>query len=323
MRRTHSFILAVLLTGIAVGLLVAPRQSRADDLPSPLAPGTFTLTIKSGGYDRLAHVHIPTGYKTGTKPVLVLALHGAGGEGTGMLTHDGWAAKSDKEGFLVVAPDGLPARPTAEANFLTNPHLWNSGQLRAGSPRAAIDDVAFIRALLDALKERVPYDEAHVFCAGHSNGGGMAFRLGAELPERLTAIGSVAGLMSVKNPQPKRPLPTLFIVGTKDLLVPLAGGEVKLPWGTKQNPPIAETLAAWAKALGCEPEPKTLSDVGGLKTLEYPSKSGGPTLTAIYIDGQGHNWPGGTQTLPESMVGPVTTKLNATDALWDFFKRQK
>jgi hypothetical protein len=63
-----------------------------------------------------------------------------------------------------VAPDGLPARADREANFRTNPQLWNSGQLRPNSPRAAVDDVAFTRDLLDLLKEKVPYDEDRVFC---------------------------------------------------------------------------------------------------------------------------------------------------------------
>ena len=118
------------------------------------------------------------GYKAGTKPPLVLMLHGAGGDGSGTLDKDGWAAKADKEGFIAVAPDGLPARPGGRPNFLTNPPLWHSGQLRPDSPRAAIDDVAFIRQLLDDLQTKLPFDESRVFCAGHSNGGdAQAFRL--------------------------------------------------------------------------------------------------------------------------------------------------
>ena len=130
----------------------------------------------------------------------------------------------------------------------------------------------------------------------------------------------MAGRLDLKDPKPKKPLPTLYILGTKDPLMPLAGGEVKLPWGHHQNPPVAEMLAVWAKALDCQPEPKTTSDNRGVKKLEYPSKTGGPTLTVLYIEGHGHHWPGGERTLPESMVGPITAKLDATDTLWEFFK---
>lgn len=293
----------------------------APELPSPPRPGRFTLTLKSGEFDRLAHVQIPTGYKPDAKPPLVLMLHGAGGNGSDALVQDGWAAKADKEGFVVVAPDGLPALPRLPANFRGNPPLWNSGQLRSGSPRAAIDDVAYIRQLLDALKEKAPYDESRVFCTGHSNGGGMTFRLAAELSERFAAIGTVAGMMALEDPKPRKPLPTLYILGAKDPLMPLEGGEVKLPWGSRTNPPVAEPLAKWAKAIGCETEPKTISDKDAVKKVEYPSKTNGPKLTAVYLDGHGHQWPGGERTLlPESLIGPMTSKLNATDALWNFFK---
>jgi polyhydroxybutyrate depolymerase len=305
-----------------LGIGTAPflQRSLADELPNPPVPGTFTLVVQSGGFDRANHVHVPSGYQANSKPPLVLALHGAGGNGAGMLDHDGWSAKSDQEGFIVVAPDGLPAKPNEESNFFTNPNVWNAGQLRRGSQRTAIDDVAFVRKLLDTLKDKVPYDDRRVFCVGHSNGGGMTFSLAAAMSDRFAAIAVVAGSMAVANPRPARPMPTLFIIGTKDPLMPLDGGEVKLPWGSRKNPPVAEPLATWAKALGCAAEPQQVSDAKGLKKVVYPSPSGGPTLTVIYIDGQGHNWPGGKATLPKSMVGPTTDKLDATAAIWDFFK---
>ena len=225
-------------------------------------------------------------------------------------------------GLLLVVPSGaqtgteLPNPPEPGTYTLT----IKSGQLRAISPRAAIDDVAFIRQLLDELKTKVPYADSRVFCTGHSNGGGMTFRLATELSERFTAIGTVAGMMALENPKPKKPLPTLYILGTKDPLMPLNGGEVTLPWGSRKNPPVAEPLARWAEAIGCEKEPKTLSEKDGLKKVEYPSKAKGPALSAIYIEGHGHHWPGGQKTLPESMIGPITNKMNATDTLWEFFK---
>jgi polyhydroxybutyrate depolymerase len=299
----------------------ATTQSTPQELTSPAKPGRYTIVVRSGGFDRVAQVQIPLRYTTtGAKPPLVLILHGAGGSGAGALDKNGWAAKADKEGFIAAAPDGLPAFPLLPANFRSNPPLWNTGQLKAGTPRAAIDDVAFIKQLLGELQQKAPYDESRVFCAGHSNGGGMTFRLATELSQRLAAIGTVAGMLVAKDPQPKKPLPTLCILGDKDPLLPIGGGEIKLPWGTRQNPPVAEPLAAWAKAIGCEAEPKTVSDKDGLKKVEYPSKSGGPMLTVVTIAGHGHHWPGGKVTLPESMIGPITHKLDATDALWDFFK---
>ena len=315
--------------GIVVAMAFAARLTLwatepTTTLPSPPTPGTFTLVVKSGGFDRVAQIHIPTGYKADQKPSLVLLLHGGGGGATHALEKDGWAAKPNKEGFLIVAPEGLGALPKLPTNFKINPALWNSGQLNARSPRAMIDDVAFVRELLDELKEKVPYDESRVFSTGHSNGGGMTFKLAADLSERFTAIGMVAGRMVVENPKPRKPLPTLYIIGTKDPLMPLEGGEVKSPWGSWLNPPVVEQLAKWAAAIGCETELKVVSDKDGLKKdglkkVEYPSKTSGPTLAVIYIDGHGHHWPGGKAVLPDSIMGPNTKTLDATDTIWEFF----
>lgn len=323
-QRPEAFLM--LLGLLAASIAMTPAAFAGDSvpsLPSPAKPGRYSLTLQSQGFDRIAQIQIPPGYTADSKPPLVLMLHGAGGSGTGALDKDGWSAKADQEGFIAVAPDGLPARPKLAGNFFTNPPLWNSGQLKASNPRAAIDDVAYIGQLLDVLQQRVPYDQARVFCTGHSNGGAMAFRLGAELADRFAAIGTVAGLIAVENPQPTRPLPTLYILGTKDPLMPIAGGEVKLPWGSRQNPPVAELLSKWAVAIGCQQQPQTIRDADNVKQVIYPSKTGGPQLTVLYLAGHGHHWPGGQRVLPENMTGPITSKLDATAVLWEFFKSGK
>lgn len=320
MTHLRSIATFIILSTVGILTLVAGADSPKTTLPSPPRSGQFTLVIKSGDFDRVAQVHIPKGYKPDAKLPLVLVLHGGGGSGTTALIKDGWAALADKEGFLIVAPEGLGAMPKLTNNFKTNPAQWNSGQLNLRSPRAAIDDVAFIRQLLDDLKKKLPYDESRVFATGHSNGGGMTFRLAAELSDRFCAIGMVAGRMAVDNPKPTKPLPTLYIIGTNDPLMPLAGGEVKSPWGSWANRPVVEQLEKWAEAIGCEKEQKVLSEKDDLREVEYNSKNNGPKLTVIYLKGHGHHWPGAIQTLPESMIGPIKSKLNATNTIWDFFQ---
>lgn len=320
MKHKWRWLWIILLIGMPLVLaVVTPAGAPKSDLPSPPRPGLFNFVVHSGGYDRVAHVHIPAGYTPASKPPLVVLLHGGGGSGISALQHNGWDAKADAEGFIVVAPDGLPAAPRLRGNFKLNPVVWNSGQFPANAPRSAIDDVEFIRQLLDELQDRVPYDANRVFAAGHSNGGGMTLRLAAELSERFAAVGMVAGLMAIENPKPTKPLPTLYIIGTKDPLMPVEGGEVKTPWGKRQNRPIAELLAKWAVAIGCAPEPVTIADDAKTRRVEYPSTNDGPTLTAVYLEGHGHHWPGGKRSLPNDIMGPDTAELNATDTLWEFF----
>ncbi len=316
--------LAITILAGAVGCFLPKLAASAvEALPSTPAPGTYSFNFKIGDFERTALVHVPKSFK-GTiagKLPLVIALHGAGGHGGHMLEADHWAEKSDTENFFVVAPDGLPLRPWLSANIVTNPAVWNAGQLKPGSPRREIDDVAFIQKLLDKLKDKIPCDPQRTFVAGHSNGGSMAFRLGNELSDHFAAIAEVAGQMTIDQPHPKRPLPTLCIYGTKDPVLPVDGGESHLPWGSRVTPPVADRLAIWAKALGCETTPKTLSDKDGVRRVEYAAKTpGGPTLTALYLEGHGHHWPGSTRSLPPAMMGPNTSKLDATETIWEFFK---
>lgn len=306
------------LVGVLV-LLPAPHGP-AD---GGAVPGTHRLAIASGGYRREAVLHVPKGYDPAARPPLVVGLHGAGGNGEQFMKGGGWADLSDRQGFLFVGPDGLPARPGSEANFLTNPRLWNSGQLRPGAPRTAIDDSAFVAALLDDLGARAPYDQKRVYVTGHSNGGGMTFRLAARLANRIAAIGTVAGLVADEAPRPERPVPTLYLLGTKDPLVPLEGGVSRTPWGSRATKPVADYLGTWAKAIGCAPLPVAVSETGGVRTVEYRPKGGGPRLRVLYLEGHGHAWPGSREPgLVQRGMGPVTSSLDATETIWAFFASQ-
>jgi polyhydroxybutyrate depolymerase len=310
-----------LLLALAIPLLFSTGAA-ADDL-AQLGPGTHDLTLKAAGHEWHYTLHVPPKYDAARPTPVVLILHGAGGSGKGYLDNAGWAKKADQADFVAVAPDGLAARPDEKANFLTNPRLWQSGQLPATGARGKVDDVAFFKALLDDVGRRVNVDSDRVYLTGHSNGAGMTFRLGAELSERFAALAPVASHPWIKDPQPARPLPTLYIIGTDDPLVPVKGGESVTPWGKRTTPPVADSLARWAKALGCPEGPKTVRDRDGVKVVEYGPGKDGVKLTAYYIAGQGHNWPGGKDLLPPRLVGPSSDKVNATDLIWHFFEKQR
>jgi polyhydroxybutyrate depolymerase len=199
--------------------------------------------------------------------------------------------------------------------------MWHSGQLPDRSPRTKFDDVKFVTALLDDLVKRVPHDPKRVYLTGHSNGGGMCFRLAAEAPERFVALATVAGVMSQTAAKPKKKLPTLYIHGTKDPVLPADGGEVKLPWGTRQAPPIRTFLDDWATAIGCETELKLGDEKDGLRKGGYAKTAKDAAVyEVIFIVGHGHAYPGGKESgLPERVLGPNTKALDATPTIWKFF----
>jgi polyhydroxybutyrate depolymerase len=317
--RMGTLLAAVLMTGLAAcGARGAGPQTT---LPSPPQPGRFTLVLPAGGHNRIVHVHIPPGYRSDGRVPLVLLLHGGGGNGEYALDQDRWADTADREGFVVFAPDGLGGFPNLPEGLRVNPRLWNDGQFPADSPMAAVDDVAFLTQLLTDLRRLVPHDVRRVYCVGHSNGGGMTLRLAAESSLRFAAIGTVSGTLGIDAPRLDSPPPTLAILGTRDPIVPPDGGPVRTPWGVRITPPATVQFATWARALGCETEPKLVSQQAEVRRFVYSARHDGPTLTAMYLDGHGHHWPGTKRVLPERILGPNTTTLNATEVLWEFFEQ--
>jgi len=277
------------------------------------------LEIKAEGHTWTYHLHVPLKARSASAP-LVLVFHGAGGNGKDYLTKNGWVALSEKEGFLVAAPDGLPALPRLPASFRMNPRLWNSGQLNANMPRAKINDISFVKALLDDIAYRTSVDKNRIYATGHSNGAGMTFKIGAELSSHFAGIATVMGLNTSEGAEPTIALPTLMLIGTRDPLNPIDGGERQLPWGKSTLPPISHGIQAWSQSLNCTTPAVQERDDDQVTIERFNQCRDGANYTIWYLKGQGHAWPGGQDSgLPDSVMGPNITRVNATDLIWQFF----
>lgn len=250
---------------------------------------------------------------------LILAMHGGGGSGPQFDESAHWSQKATAAGFAVVLPTGLPARPTLPGNFRTNPHVWNSGQLNPRSPRTKINDLAALERILSRCQAEL--GDVPIFLTGHSNGAGMSFRVAREWPDKVTAMGMMSGNLHTATGDPgKKPIPTLWIVGEKDPLTPFAGGTTKMEfWGTeKENRPVLETAAEWAKWNGFAGEVARSEGKQGVREYRY-----GNVVWVWECLGHGHAWPGGKKDeLPESIMGPDVTKVDATNEIVKFFAEQ-
>jgi polyhydroxybutyrate depolymerase len=278
-------------------------------------PGLHHLRRQFGGLERHALVYTPVGMPADSWPV-VLMLHGAGGTSQWMLLETRWDEEAEHGKFVVVLPDATLPQPDLPLQFFKNPQVWNDG---SGLPPASwvqVDDVGFLRSLLDELPKRIPVDERRIYVAGFSNGASMAFRVGVELSDRIAAIAPVAGYCWQRRPKPTRTVPALYLIGDQDPLVPLAGGAVNTPWGKSvRKPPVRETLARWSALRGGPAEPVSIHSDEGITTEHF-----GPMLETKIIPGLGHHWPGGRGGLSPRIAGPYSDRLNATKVIWKFFR---
>jgi polyhydroxybutyrate depolymerase len=203
--------------------------------PRPRAPVPFPA--------RHYVIHVPK-HLRGPAPLL-LALHGYTGSAEDQVRRFGLDLLSDAAGFVLVAPDG-----TLDAE---GRRFWNATDACCDFEHTGIDDVAYIRWLLDDVQKRAPIDTRRVYVFGHSNGGFLALRLACELSTRVAAVVSLAGA-AWNDPArctPRRPVSVLQIHGDADVVIRPSGGRIfDLPVAPYPN--VLQTIATFAVKDGCK-----------------------------------------------------------------------
>jgi polyhydroxybutyrate depolymerase len=189
--------------------------------------------------------HLPAHGGKGPAP-LVLLLHPYTGSGTSMIDQLEVRPHSDAHGYYVAAPEGRPLQPGSTW------HFWNASAACCDFIRSGVDDVAYLRAVIQTMLDRYPIDHRRVFVFGFSNGGFMAHRLACELPSLVAGIASVAGAGPGRCAA-TTPVTILEIHGDADDVVPIAGGLLggDLP-KIASFPPLRRTMEEWAQRDGCK-----------------------------------------------------------------------
>jgi polyhydroxybutyrate depolymerase len=280
--------------------------------------GDTVRQVTVDGVPRTYLVHVPPQKPAAGFPV-VLAFHGAGAQGAGMIGLTHIDALADRRGFIAVYPDGIDRR-------------WDDGRR---SIAAHTNDVAFTVAMLDDLAHAYPVDARRVFAAGMSNGAMLSERLGCELSARIGAIAAVAGGMAADiapSCHPAKPVSVLQIAGTADPVMPYGGGIVAnhSVFGVGgEVVGAARTAELWAHIDGCGSAgapaalpPVPPADGTSVTRTHYAGCAAGREVSLLTVTGGGHAWPGGPQYLPALLIGPASTQLDASNTIIDFFLAQ-
>ena len=172
-----------------------------------------------------------------------------------------------------------------------------------------------VGALLDHVEEILCVDAQRVYASGMSDGGAITSFLACRQSDRFAAFGPVAVILFIPGCQPPRPVAITGFMGTADPVVPFEGGPVRCCGGVNL-PAASDSMAKWAAQDGCS---ATFSDERLGTEVRKRTWSGcrGGEVTFYIIDGGGHTWPG---SIPLPALGLTTTQIDASAALWDFFK---
>jgi polyhydroxybutyrate depolymerase len=248
-------------------------------------------------------------------------LHGGLGSSSQFETNSGFNGLAESNGFIVVYPDGIGALSTD-----VGPQTWNGGYCCGAATRQAVDDVAFIRSLIDAMLVKYPVDAKRVSVVGHSNGAIMGYRLACELSDKIVAIGVQAGSLGIDTCKPSSPVAVLHLHGTADTNHPIDGGKGDGLAGVTFRS-ARSAIDALVAANGCTGSPIIASDPSNadLSVTTWTSCRGSAMVRYVVVSGATHAWMGHApaSAAGSSYVGKPYPDLDASRAIWSFVSAQR
>jgi polyhydroxybutyrate depolymerase len=325
------------LFSCCVAVLLCTAAGAAIDDRGPSTPPAKTPTavhqLDVAGRTRSYRLHLPPGFEQGKPVPLVIALHGAGGNGLIMEVLTGFDQVADANGFAVVYPDGElgmwriwpGGRGAAKGKIADRIKAAREEAKEPGASASA--DVDFMKALIDELIAKQVADRRRVYVTGISNGGYFSSLLACDLGDRIAAIAPVAGTFAkfaASEAKPPRPVPVLYFHGTEDRIVGIDGVD---RFTKRENSLSADDYVAWwVKQNSCRGEPRVdsladaKSDGTKVERLTHAAgKAGGAPVVYYKIIGGGHTWPGGSFQ-PEGLLGKTCRDVDASRVIWEFFK---
>jgi len=313
--RTVAIVFVFLCLGSAVALVLIAGASPRCWRPATGAPepGDSARAVLSGGEERCYLLHVPESIDPTRPAMLVISLHGFSSRPEGQEFFAGWEEIADREGFLLVYPQGT--------RF---PLRWNASSVPG--PDAA-DDLQFIHDLLADMAGMFAIDPARIYVNGMSNGGAMAHRLACEMADVFAAAGVVAGpiLSSPGGCQPARPVPIVGFYGTEDPIVAYEGGVLseaaarrmyRLDGGLARLLSAQAWAGAWAERNECQVHGDVLGPGPDVRVVLYSECREGADVVLYTIEGGGHTWPGGPDF---PLIGRTTRSVDASEVMLEFF----
>ncbi len=287
-------------------------------------PGTYyqTTPFRYLLSARTYLVHVPRYYRAERTWPLVLVLHGAFSTAGEMEKWSGFSRLADREGFVVAYPNGI-----GMFGFLQH---WNAGHCCGLAAEDKVDDVAFLRYILDDISNRLRIDPQRIYVVGHSNGGMLAYRFASTQAPRLAGVGVVGGALgsaqSARAPlhmigPPREPVPLVVIHGREDQTVPFEGGHGPYTVGGRRYVSVFDSVTCWAGYCGCELTPQVLAEpTAGRHTMTWRDAQGNVWVTLHVLDRWAHPWPSTLLIEKRRLKEDPLRAFDAAQTIWDFFR---
>ncbi len=295
-------------------------------------PNWRESSLRFGQLTRWFRVYLPT--SLAEKAPVVLLLHGGRQSmrrlfSSGAVATKEWADLAEAERFLLGVPNGTGATGDTRGDRQS----WNDGRIVDSPVEPEVDDVGFIKSLLDRIDQAYSIDGSRTYVTGASNGGMMTFRLLMEAPDRFAAGAAFIANLPEAGPairKPALPTPLMIANGTKDPVVKWDGGEILKGHGFVRS---AEATVAWwvdanharAENPGIEYLPDTdPTDPCRVLRTTYPARENGAPVVFYALEGGGHVMPSTKHEIPDDFpTRPVCRDVDGARLAWDFMKNHR
>lgn len=312
--KTHILLSALLAFVLVLPGCVGARVVRhlldgSKDVAEAMPAGVEKRVLQAGDQTRSYLLYVPQRAISNPMP-LVMVFHGGGGNAEQIMPMAGWNEEAERRGWMVAYPNGSGRR---ENRLLT----WNAGSCCGYAQDRGIDDVAFVRAVIDDVGRRNRLDRARVYATGISNGAMLSYRLACELADRIAAIAPIAGTQEVPSCTPAKPVSVMHFHGTADQNVPFEGGVGERALIKIDKRSVPSTLEEWRRHDRCQPAAPIRRD--GDAAFSASACADSAEVVLVTIDGGGHAWPGGRVPAPGGQTS--SRNIDATAEMARFFER--
>lgn len=295
-------IVWLLWTGLSISSFSSSSANFSDKvtvLPAPAGnkvPGftsngeTYQQSLTFNGTNRTYLLHLPPATAVKGPLPLVLAFHGAG-ENAYYMASRGLSTEADQKGFIVVYPDGTNPSGNPAEGF-----TWNSLFCCGSARQSNVDDVGFIKALINQLEKNYSIDKRRIYATGFSNGGMFSYLLAARLSDTIAAIAPVSAEFR-SDAKPTESVPVLAINGKEDKVVSYKNA--------------AEIAASWASYNNCQ-SPSHTEENNFVSEESYCPDNLDSEVVFYTIKAGGHEWFQVIRTV-------ANQDISSAAFIWNFF----